>query len=189
MNSTSAYHYSAEMIAEESLQIAAARKDPTAFAPLYRTYHERIFLFILKRIESEETAADITSSVFLKAMSKLHSYKDLGLPFGSWLFRIARNELYDQYAKNKVDLVLSVDTPSLGNVMKELQTEQKADHSDLYNALHRLKNEEMELIEMRFFEDRPFREIGEILEITENNAKVRTYRALDKLKTFLQNER
>jgi RNA polymerase sigma-70 factor (ECF subfamily) len=122
-------------------------------------------------------------------MSKLQTYKDLGLPFGSWLFRIARNELYDQYAKNKVDLVLSVDTPSLGNVLKELQTEQKADHSDLYNALHRLKNEEMELIEMRFFEDRPFREIGEILEITENNAKVRTYRALDKLKTFLQNER
>jgi RNA polymerase sigma-70 factor (ECF subfamily) len=45
-----------------------------------------------------------------------------------------------------------------------------------------LKENELQLIEMRFFEKRSFREIGEILDLTENNAKVKTFRALAKLK-------
>ena len=45
-----------------------------------------------------------------------------------------------------------------------------------------MKEKDMQLIEMRFFEKRSFREIGEILEITENNAKVKTFRAIEKLK-------
>ena len=42
----------------------------------------------------------------------------------------------------------------------------------------------MQLIELRFFEKRSFKEMGEILELTENNAKVKTFRALEKLKTL-----
>jgi RNA polymerase sigma-70 factor (ECF subfamily) len=51
-----------------------------------------------------------------------------------------------------------------------------------------LDNEEMELIELRYFEKHSFKEVGEILEITENNAKVRTYRVLEKLKKLFKNE-
>jgi RNA polymerase sigma-70 factor, ECF subfamily len=45
-----------------------------------------------------------------------------------------------------------------------------------------LKESQLQLIEMRFFEKRSFREMGEILDLTENNAKVKTFRALIKLK-------
>ncbi len=45
-----------------------------------------------------------------------------------------------------------------------------------------LKEDQLQLIEMRFFEKRSFREIGEIVGLTENNAKVKTFRALIKLK-------
>ena len=51
-------------------------------------------------------------------------------------------------------------------------------------TLSRLKNSQVELIEMRYFEKRSYREIGEILDITENNAKVKTFRALKKLRKF-----
>ena len=49
-------------------------------------------------------------------------------------------------------------------------------------TLSRLNNSQVELIEMRYFEKRSYREIGEILDITENNAKVKTFRALKKLR-------
>jgi len=45
-----------------------------------------------------------------------------------------------------------------------------------------LKEKDLQLIELRFFEKRSFKEIGEILDITENNAKVKSFRALEKLK-------
>ena len=49
-------------------------------------------------------------------------------------------------------------------------------------ALLYLSEEELLLIELRFFEERPFAEMGQILEITEANAKIRTYRVIDKLR-------
>jgi RNA polymerase sigma-70 factor (ECF subfamily) len=52
----------------------------------------------------------------------------------------------------------------------------------LLQCLSLLKDGDLQLIELRYFEKRSYREIGEILEITENNAKVRTFRALERLK-------
>ena len=52
----------------------------------------------------------------------------------------------------------------------------------LVKILARLSDERLSIIEMRFFEKRSFKEIGEIMGITENNAKVKVYRTLDKLK-------
>jgi RNA polymerase sigma-70 factor (ECF subfamily) len=52
----------------------------------------------------------------------------------------------------------------------------------LLKCLPLLKENQLQLIEMRFFEKRSFKEIGEIIGLTENNAKVKTFRALLKLK-------
>ena len=187
---SSTYHYSKERITGEEGLIREAKRDPARFDALYNSYYERIFLFVLKRVETEDIAADITSQVFLKALTNLHKYKAIGLPFGSWLYRIARNELYDQNAKNKLELVVSVESKGVWNMISEIGEEKKAeDYTRLHIALGLLPNDEMELIELRFFEKRAFREISEILEITENNAKVKTYRIFNKLKKLMKNER
>ena len=55
----------------------------------------------------------------------------------------------------------------------------------LATAIAELDEDDLQLVEMRFFEKRAFKEIGEILEITENNAKVRLYRVLERLKKIL----
>lgn len=190
MNETlSRYHQSKEQIGQEQALIAEAKADPARFALLYKKYYEQIFLFVFKRVESEAAAADVTSQVFLKALTNLSKYKDRGLPFSSWLFRIARNEVYDLYQQRKIELVVSVESKGIGEMIVEMGPEKTDMHDRLYLALERLTDGEMELIELRFFEQRPFREIGEILDITENNAKVRTYRVLDKLKELLKHER
>lgn len=57
-------------------------------------------------------------------------------------------------------------------------------HAKLPHILERLEEDELLIIELRFFEKRPFKEIADILEITENYAKVRTYRILEKMKNL-----
>ena len=188
MDTITDYHQPSGQIAEEQLLIGEAKKDSSKFAPLYKKYHEQIFLFILRRVESEDTAADITSQVFLKALTNLSKYKDMGLPFSSWLFRIARNELYDQYKQDKIEMVVSIETKGVSKIMSEIGDETKENDARLYAALEELNNEEMELIELRYFEKHPFKAIGEILDITENNAKVKTYRVIDKLKKLYYDE-
>ena len=55
--------------------------------------------------------------------------------------------------------------------------------------LERLSPDELQLIEFRFFEGKPFKEIAEILAITETYAKVKTYRTLDKMKKLFLNKK
>ncbi len=191
MNETlSTYHFSKERISKEEDLIRDAKKDSSKFDILYNNYYEQIFLFVLKRVETEDIAADITSQVFLKALTNISKYKEIGLPFGSWLYRIARNEIYDLFLKNKIEMVVSIESKGIWNMITEIGEEKnEEDYTKLHAALGTLDDDEMELIELRFFEKRPFKEAAEILEITENNAKVKTYRILDKLKKLLQNER
>ena len=184
-----AYHHTKEQIDHETVAIREAKKDSTKFDVIYKKYFEQIFLFILKRVESESIAEDITSQVFLKALTNLSKYKEMGLPFSSWLYRIARNEIYDMFHKNKIEMVVSVESKGVWNMISEIGEESKEDYERLNLALGMIDDDEMELIELRFFEKRHFKEIGEILDITENNAKVKTYRILDKLKKILKNER
>jgi RNA polymerase sigma-70 factor (ECF subfamily) len=63
-----------------------------------------------------------------------------------------------------------------------IENDSELNRSKLLAALTRLKADHLELIEMRFFEKRSFREIGDLLDMTENNAKVKTFRAVNKLK-------
>ena len=186
---TAIYHQTKEEIHSEESMILSAQKDPSRFDVLYKKYFEQIWYFIAKRVETNEITDDITSQVFLKALTKISSYRNMGLPFSSWLFRIARNEVYNYCNDHTLGMIVSAETGGVRKMISEMDAGEKEDHSGLYAALEKLDDDDMELIELRFFEQRAFKEIGEILDITENNAKVRTYRILDKLKTLLKNER
>jgi RNA polymerase sigma-70 factor (ECF subfamily) len=169
---------------DERQLIALAKQDPRHFAPLYAQYHAAIFRYIFRRVEEEELAYDLTSSVFVKALSNLDRYEYRGLPFAAWLFRIAKSELYQSFRDKKSRRTVRIDTIVLKQVMEEfIEDHTESDRQKLVKALQQLKEAQLQLIELRFFEKRSFREIGELLDLSENNAKVKTFRALLKLKT------
>ena len=133
---------------------------------------------------SKDEAFDITQQVFVQAMLNLKKYEFRGLPFSAWLYRMAVNELNMLFRKNKIQRTVSVNE----NEVQELKTETYSGISDdekLFQAISQLENDDVHLIEMRYFEKRSFAEIGDILDITENNAKVKTYRVLDKLRKVI----
>ncbi|MEL6141382.1 MAG: sigma-70 family RNA polymerase sigma factor [Bacteroidota bacterium] len=187
---------SGERISDEALnaewqEIQAAQANPSAFRPLYDRYYEPIFRYVLRRCEGDEMAADITSQVFLKAMRQLHKYEFRGLPFSAWLFRIATNEVAMHYRAQQRKRVVSADTSLFHELVDEgdggaALRDQEAREQALREVLQSLKPGELLIIELRFFEQRPFAEIAEILDITEANAKMRTYRILGRLRKKLQ---
>jgi len=177
------YHQSKILLDDEFCMIEKAKLDKRNFAPLYEKYHSAIFRYIVKRVDEKETAYDITSIVFMKALTNLQKFEFRGVPFSSWLFRIAKSELYQSFRDKKAQRTVSIDSMQLGKVMEEFQLDESEHKRDvLLKVLPLLKENQLQLIEMRFFEKRSFREMGEILELTENNAKVKTFRALIKLK-------
>jgi RNA polymerase sigma-70 factor (ECF subfamily) len=178
-----AYHQNALVLQEELTIIEKAKRNPQFFAPIYKKYYEAIFRYIYKRVDEQETAFDITSNVFVKALAALNKFEFRGVPFSSWLFRIAKSELYQSFRDKKAKRTINIDLVTIVQIVDEIADDQSEENRQkLLTSLSMLKENELQLIEMRFFEKRSFREIGEILDLTENNAKVKTFRALAKLK-------
>lgn len=171
------------LLEEERIQIEKAKQNPEKFGPLYRKYYEPIFRYVYKRMDDIDVVQDVTSMVFVKAIYNIHKYEFRGLPFSSWLFRIAKSELNQAFRDKKAERTIRLEKVVIGQMMDELfEDDSELNRKKLLSALTRLKAHQLELIEMRFFEKRSFREIGDLLELTENNAKVKTFRALNKLK-------
>jgi RNA polymerase sigma-70 factor, ECF subfamily len=168
---------------EEWLEVQAAQKNPARFRPLYDRYYEPIFRFVFRRTGDENTSADLCSQVFLKALQRLNSYEYRGVPFSAWLYRIASNEVAQYFRQAQQDRIVSVEEASIGEMAEELsEGDGEWLRFQLVRALDQLDESDLQLIEMRFFEQRPFKEIADITGITESNAKVKTYRILEKMK-------
>lgn len=183
----SKYHATEHDLANEQALVEAAKKDPEKFAPLYDKYYEQIFRFIYQRVDDKEHAFDAVQQTFLKALNNLSKYEFRGVPFASWLYRIASSEVNNLFRAEKAQRTVNIESVSVYHIIEEIQ-ESKIDeyHDKIVGIISELPEDELQLIEMRFFEKRAFKEIAEILGITENNAKVKTYRILDKLKKMIK---
>jgi RNA polymerase sigma-70 factor (ECF subfamily) len=171
-------------LTDEVQSIKMSQSDPKAFRPLYEKYFKKIFLFILHRVGEKETARDLAQQTFLKALNGIGKFQLRGLPFSAWLYRIAINECNDFFRKSKRARVVVIDESLTETLFEELMSDNKLDEltRKLPAILQSLNAVDLQLIEFRFFENRSFREIGILLDITETYAKVKTYRALDKMK-------
>lgn len=174
---------------DEKRIIEQAKKDPEKFRALYDLHYEEIFNFIFKKTGEKAVAVDICAEVFYKTLVNLKNYQITKTPFIAWVYRIAINETAAFFRKTKRERLVVLDDYQIHFIQDELNYN-GFDISEmrelLSRAFQKLKPQEVELIELRFYEEKSFKEVGDILDITENNAKVRTYRILSKLKDILQ---
>ena len=172
-------------IRDEYNILEKSRKDSRAFGLLYEKYYDKIFYFIYRQTEDEDVTADLCSQTFLNALNNVEKFEFRGLPVSAWFYRIAANEVNKFYKKKKASRVFSIEELRV----KELVELANFDWDEemiqkLLQHLKELPTEMLEVLELRFFEDKDFKEIAFILNITESGAKMRTYRAIDKLRSY-----
>jgi RNA polymerase sigma-70 factor (ECF subfamily) len=185
------FHQTPDVLRQEQLWVTQAKSDPSKFEPLYRKYYSPILRYLQQRIDDQEIAYDIASQVFIKAMKHIAKYEDRGVPFGSWLYRIAKSELYQQFREKQASKLVRLDAHQVATFDEVFfdVDELEQNRSKLLQSMQYLKPDQLKLIEMRFFEQLSFKEIGEELGLTENNAKVKTFRAVEKLRFYFMKKR
>ena len=157
--------------------IEAAKKDSAYFAPLYQKYFKQIFVYILKKVKNEDVAGDVTSQVFLKAMLNINKYEDRGYPFSSWLYTIAGNEVNSHFRKLKKNIEVEIQEKDVISLLDDINESSEVNHQELLiEAMNELQDKDMEIEKLSFIE------IGNILGITDNNAKIRLYRSVERLR-------
>jgi RNA polymerase sigma-70 factor (ECF subfamily) len=184
MNINPQYHKTKEQIHSEQQLVEYAKADSEDFKPLYNQYYEIVFRFVFQRTGNENLTSEVVSNVFFKVLKNLDKYEFRGLPFSSWVLRIAHNETVKAFRKGNDKRVVRLETEHLHNLISE---EANNYFEELKPALLKtLKEGDMQLIEMRFFEGRPFKEMADILEKKESAVKMKVYRILEKLKISLR---
>jgi RNA polymerase sigma factor (sigma-70 family) len=165
--------------------------DPMDMDQIYRTYERMVYQFLYMRTHDAHWSQDLLQETFLRAVTSISRY-DGSCKLSVWLCQIARHVLWQELRKRgKTDFAELADSiPDPGNPDAETQVLQSEDRVGLYRAIHRLSEKEREVVLYRITGELSFREIGEILEKSENWARTTFYRAKLRLREELEaNER
>lgn len=170
---------------QERTEIQRAQADPHRFTVLYERYFGDVFRFILRRAGDRDRTADLVQETFLKALLALPRYQDRGLPFRAWLYRIALNELRMFWRKRK-EVLIDLNNRQVNAIGEEMRLSLEDDQMQaLAIALSSLDESRSQLIHLRFMDGLSYQEVGQVLGIGEDAAKMRTHRVLAALRTNL----
>lgn len=170
--------------AEEHLLIRDAQQgDRQAFARLVERYWDGLHRWLFHLAHDRHTAEDLAQEAFLKALNGLHTFRP-GTNFRAWLFRIAHNTFANHRRATRTRQPFPEDLPSNdeGPVEQALSREALL---LLGRAVGRLPPEFRAAFLLRAEEGLSFREIGEILGVTEETARWRVFKARQKLMSVL----
>ena len=178
-------------IVHEHEKLVAAQTSPEAFERIFQKYHDAIFSYSLHRTCDAILAQDITANTFLKAFEHIKDFKWRGISLSSWLYRIATNEINLHYRKTKRLVAM---TPELAETLRDDETTDKAvlEIEEMISknkkfkraclALFKLRLKYQTVLTLRYFEEKPIKEVAEILSLSENTVKTQIRRGLIQLR-------
>jgi RNA polymerase sigma-70 factor (ECF subfamily) len=175
-----------EVLAEWELVRRAQQYDEDAIQAIYTTYYPKIYNYAFMQMGDVQAAEDLASDVMLKMIEAINTYKFQGLPFGAWVFRIARNRLIDLHRRRKrrgeVDLSETMST-ALAN--PQVLAERALERGQIQVALKHLTPEQRQVIVLKFIEGFDNRSVGKIMGRSEGAIKSLQHRALAALRRIL----
>jgi RNA polymerase sigma-70 factor (ECF subfamily) len=168
---------------EQILQCQSGNTE--AFGPIYDRHVRTIYNFIYYKVFDKETAEDLTSQTFFKALKNVSSV-DPERPILSWLYKIAHNSVLDHYRSSRttedIDDFWDLHDEDV-DVVGNLDTE--VDIRRVKKYLKELSSIERDIIFMRVWQELPYQAIAEIVGKSEANCKMIYSRSLKKLKSMV----
>jgi len=170
----------------ERLVDEARSGDALAFGQLFDHFHLPIYRYIVSRVHSPTDTEDLTQLVFVKALEALPRYESRGIPFGGWLFRLARNAVVD-FARTRhdhADLDAIVDRGDAGPGPEDVAVNHQ-EMDAISAALALLTDDQREAIELRFFAGLSAREAADVMGRQEGTIRGLQFRAIGALRRQL----
>jgi len=154
---------------------------------IYEQYFETVYKYLFCLTHNNDISEELTQETFYKAVKKINTYRG-ECKISVWLCQIAKNLWYDQCRKNKtttnVEELLEL---QISNITEE-QVISNEEKMSLYQRMQQLDHKTREVIYLRITGELSFKEIGIIMNKTENWARVTFYRGKQKLKEVDKNE-
>lgn len=170
---------------QEELQLVSLcqKGDSEAFGRVYDLYLPKIYNFIYYKTNHRETAEDLTSKTFFKALEKIETFSpQKNASFSSWIYMIARNTVIDHYRTNKNNLDINDFFDLHSGENQEEAVHNKNVLSEVQKKLTELSPEQREIVILRVWEGLSYKEIAQITNKSESSSKMAFSRAIGKIR-------
>jgi RNA polymerase sigma-70 factor (ECF subfamily) len=179
---------------DRTLVERCASGDTAAWEELVRTHTRRVYSLCYRFTNSDDEAQDLTQDVFLRIFKTVKTFRAEEGSFTTWMARLTRNLLIDNYRRKRQDRMTDSIEPQLPVLQEQLASCVRPDglvagreaRERLHAALQKLSPELRETLILRDLEELEYREIAEILRIPEGTVKSRLNRARTELARILQ---
>jgi RNA polymerase sigma-70 factor (ECF subfamily) len=178
-----------KLLAEEPELVRDAQSgDRAAFAVLVERYWDRLYRWLYQLTRDSHAAEDLAQETFLKAFSAINRFQ-AGTNFRAWLFRIGHNNFVNLHrskrSQHRQPLPPDAPTRHEGPVEETLSREAM---QELARAVAKLPEDFRSAFLLRADEGMSFRSIGAVLNVTEETARWRVFKARQKLLQTLSPE-
>lgn len=165
---------------DEELVKRALGGSDTAWLALVKRYEDRLYNHAFRMVGNADDAMDLLQDVMLSVYRNLASFRG-DAPFAAWLFRIATFRCTDHLRRKRLPSMEATDVADT-QMNPAASLEATRSNEDILRMLAFLSNEQRQVVELKFFQNFTFEEIGGQLGISANTAKTRLYTALRKLR-------
>ena len=164
--------------------------DKKAFDQIVIEHKDWVINMILSMVHNRQDAEDISQDVFVSVYFALDKFKGLS-SFNTWLYRIVINKINGHYRKLKLRNTFNLELSKVEHLhfsdIDEESMLREFDKEELYKAVVSLKSRQRSVVLLRIYQGHSFREIGKLLNITENSSKVSFHQAKKNLERKLKN--
>ena len=167
---------------------AAQQGNAYSFSVLYDTYVDKVYAYCHHRVGDRQTAEDLTSDVFMRALKRIDSFSWQGKDFGAWLITIARNRCHDHFKSARfrmenavAEVYDSVDSQPTYDARPERNLEVQEMRRQVHEALAKLKSEQAEVLYHRFLQGYDVETTAKVMDKNEGAIRALQYRALKAL--------
>jgi len=161
-------------------RLQSRRHKDRAFSELLDIYQERIYWHIRKIVQSHEDAHDVSQNAFVRVYRSIDKFEGKSSLL-TWIYRIAYNESLRFLEKEKKRRHLSmeeVSTYQLGKLTESEYFDGDQLHERLLHIVENLTEKQRRVFQMKYFDDLSFREISEVLAVSESTLKSSYYAAV-----------
>ena len=175
-----------DVTVDDRLLERAKSHDMSAQRTIYERYFPPIFQFIRLRVNEREQARDIAADVFLDFFKALNSKNPPRTNLRAWLFRVARNKVYDHYGKQRKLQTTALSEWIPGNENDpEIRALETFQIDRMKQALNMLVEEQQEVLILRFTQGLNLKETADLMDRSVSAIKSLQFRAIDNLRQIL----
>lgn len=156
-------------------------KDPAlkerAFGELLNVYQERLYWHIRKIVHTHENADDVLQNTFIRIYKSIANFQEKSA-LHTWMYRIAYNEsirFLEKNNKKRYDDIETVSESSLAILFEDEYFDGDEIQKKLNTIINSFNEKQQRVFQMKYFDDLSFRQISEILEISESTLKSTYY--------------